>query len=711
MFRIELITHQSIFMSKELSQIIKFVFLSVLLTLAVGTPPNKLCATAVDLTEVESGTPISVDLNGADVSTSDFISCALTSFSRYVVWYTFDSMENIFVSASFCDTGRYSGNPSFYLLKGDCNANTCEALNDDACQSLGPAIEAPISPNTRYYLVLASTMPGEHEFYFELSHPEPITNDNCMSATPLVSGEVYIASVFTATYDTLGIGCPSLSVNSANVWFSFNSLSFNAVEISFCSNAFGPKRSNSDPIIYLLEGTCGSATCFQYNNDACGKLPSLSVPVSKFTDYLVSIGSVEATSPFSLEFTFNLTLVDDENDGNACSNSELIDSSNSMIVGSLVGAEVDPTSVNPASFDLSVCQDIDLFQNNVFYRFNSQTMNHLSINHCNLLGHSGTLAPVNFAIFTGSCEELMCVISRTDLCSIFGGEISIGIEQHTDYYIVVYGPAVEFMFELNLSFNMLNDRCDHAVEVHKGNLYSASLTRATADAPVFCFIPSSNVWYTFTTSATDAYVFISFCRNGAASAYDNFISLVTGDCRTASCVAFDDNSCGLAPELFTEVEKNTQYLFEIGGKGFKGDFTFYFDLLTENDLCETAEVITPGIISGSTKGSSIDAVSGVCGVPISPKGGNVWYQFDSEQFSNVTISTCAPEVAGKSEFDVEIFLYQGDNCANLNCVTGVDTKACGSSATLFAELLTFSTYFIAIGGASAGSFQFVLNLA
>ena len=401
---------------------------------------------------------------------------------------------------------------------------------------------------------------------------------------------------------------------------------------------------------------------------------------------------------------------------NSCSESEIIDSPITTVISTLIDAHIDLSTSSNANVDLSTCSALDILQASRFYQFNSEGMNTLMVDHCNVLGHFVNVEPISFAIYKGSCDDLVCVEHYGDLCGINGGEFSIAIEQHTDYYIAVYGPAVDFMFDLRLSFVLRNDNCENAIEVSRKNLYSSSAVHATVDGSTFCFVPSANVWYSFTTSATETHALISFCRHGAESIYDNFISLMKGDdCTSGTCVAFEDNSCGLSPELFIEVEPNTHYIFEIGTKGIKGEFTFYFDVVTAaNDLCEIAEDITPGIISGSTAGASMDTISGVCGVEISESSGNIWYRFDSGDKINVSISTCAPEVAGNTNFDIEIFLFSGFSCNVLMCVEGANIRSsadnCENGAFLTASLTPNTTYYVAISGGGAGDFQFLFSM-
>src|SRR3990167_1484409 len=260
-----------------------------------------------------------------------------------------------------------------------------------------------------------------------------------------------------------------------------------------------------------------------------------------------------------------------------CETSEYIDSAYETVIGTLIEAEINGTI---PSIDMSTCVEINHSQSSLYYSFNSAGMNHLMIDHCNVLGHFVNVDPISFVIYTGSCNNLVCVAAYADLCGIYGGEFGIELEQHTDYFVAVYGPAVDFIADLRLSFHLKNDDCVNAIEVRKVALYSSSSAHASLDG-VLCGNPSTNVWYSFTASNDDAFVLITFCRNGAEAIHDNFISLVKGDdCSSATCVAFDDNSCGLAPELYVAVEKNTSYLFEIGTIGTKGEFTFYFDLLS-----------------------------------------------------------------------------------------------------------------------------------
>lgn len=290
---------------------------------------------------------------------------------------------------------------------------------------------------------------------------------------------------------------------------------------------------------------------------------------------------------FSKSFLILLSLVAFALCSPACNDAETVDSPNQAIVGTLIDAEINGTS-STINFDFAACVEIDTSRNNAFYTFNSEAMNHIMIDHCNVLGHHANVDPISVVIFSGDCDNLVCVAAYADLCGEYGGEFGVNLEQHTEYFIGVYGPAVDFIFDTRLSFSLKNDQCENGIEVHEGQLYSSSSAHATIDGSTFCFVPSANVWYSFTTTEADAYVLISFCRFGADTIYDNFISLMRGDdCNSGSCVAFDDNSCGLAPELFVPVEPNTRYFFEIGTKGIKGEFTFYFDSLPTNQLEDT----------------------------------------------------------------------------------------------------------------------------
>ena len=123
-----------------------------------------------------------------------------------------------------------------------------------------------------------------------------------------------------------------------------------------------------------------------------------------------------------------------------------------------------------------------------------------------------------------------------------------------------------------------------------------------------------------------------------------------------------------------------------------------------NDNCGDAiEMNSGNTYSGSTIGSSLDAVSGSCGTAITT--GNVWYKFNSGANSQAIISTCSG--GGYSSYDGKLYLYSG-TCGALTCVYGMDDYCVNNGPELNLYILPNTDYMVAVGGWSAQTGTFTL---
>ena len=96
------------------------------------------------------------------------------------------------------------------------------------------------------------------------------------------------------------------------------------------------------------------------------------------------------------------------------------------------------------SLDLSACVGIDIYQNSLFYRFNSGYSNHLVL-------HGFTSDEIlTIALFTGGCDDLTCVYVNWDFCGD-SHDLAIVVEPFTDYWIGVLGAPCNFLIDYDLS--------------------------------------------------------------------------------------------------------------------------------------------------------------------------------------------------------------------------------------------------------------------
>ncbi|MFN8698658.1 MAG: T9SS type A sorting domain-containing protein, partial [Flavobacteriales bacterium] len=157
-------------------------------------------------------------------------------------------------------------------------------------------------------------------------------------------------------------------------------------------------------------------------------------------------------------------------------------------------------------------------------------------------------------------------------------------------------------FSANFTTGIANDVCSGAIVVGCGasvNGSTTTLNGATNDLmPTQCGAASpdatqtaNGVWYRY--AGNDQTVTASLCGSG----YDSRISIYTGSCGTLTCVAGNDDACGLQSEVsFNAFAGDDYYIMVHGFGGSTGTFTLNITCdelcFTPNDDCATAQPIT-----------------------------------------------------------------------------------------------------------------------
>ncbi|MBE2247577.1 MAG: hypothetical protein IAE67_09995, partial [Candidatus Competibacteraceae bacterium] len=248
-----------------------------------------------------------------------------------------------------------------------------------------------------------------------------------------------------------------------------------------------------------------------------------------------------------------------------------------------------------------------------------------------------------------------------------------------------------------------NDDCVNAIILSCNSTVTGSTALATADAIPTCdgSPGAPGVWYRFT--GTGQNMIASLC----GSLYDTRIAVYEGTCPALVCVIGNDDFCGLQSQVSFMANNGTvYYIFVNGWGGNTGDYTLTLSPDVSNDICSSAQLITPGTYTGSTVCTGND-VAPTC-FTTDGSGGGVWYRLTGTG-NSFTASTCNPG----TNFDTKIRVYSG-NCASLNCVTGNDDDgSCGFSG-LFSTV-NFCTssgvdYYILVHGFSSSEGNFELSL-
>jgi len=241
-----------------------------------------------------------------------------------------------------------------------------------------------------------------------------------------------------------------------------------------------------------------------------------------------------------------------------------------------------------------------------------------------------------------------------------------------------------------------NDLCANAVTITCGQSLAGTTVSATADNAGTCTTTNTQpgVWYRFV--GTGLLTSASTCTG---TTLDTKISVYTGSCGTFTCVAGNDDACGLQSTVnFNSTNGTVYYILVHQFSATGGTFNLAITCTepVANDVCANAiEIPCGGSAMGTTIGASADN-AGTCGTTNTQPG--VWYKFVGT--GNPTrVSTC-----GGATWDTKISVFSG-TCGSLVCVAGNDDACALQSAVDFTSTAGTTYYFLVHQfGATGGTF-------
>lgn len=170
------------------------------------------------------------------------------------------------------------------------------------------------------------------------------------------------------------------------------------------------------------------------------------------------------------------------------------------------------------------------------------------------------------------------IASNDDFCGL-QSQVSFNSDGTSTYIILVEGYdnlAGNFSMNINCIPTPQNDICSNAFLISCGDLVSGTTVDATPDTnesgDCGTSIDSPGVWYTITdNSGFESLITLDFCNGNTV--YDNKVSVFSGSCGNLTCVAGNDDFCGLQSRLsFTTDGFSTYYILVHGYNGLSGTF-------------------------------------------------------------------------------------------------------------------------------------------
>ncbi|MFZ1330642.1 MAG: T9SS type A sorting domain-containing protein [Flavobacteriales bacterium] len=190
------------------------------------------------------------------------------------------------------------------------------------------------------------------------------------------------------------------------------------------------------------------------------------------------------------------------------------------------------------------------------------------------------------SVFTGTCDELVCVGGNDDGTDCnYGSSYAFVAQDGVTYYVLVHGYEEETgTFDLELQcIEVPNDDCAGAIPIACNQTISGNTVPATLDNVADCVtgIAAPGIWYTFT--GVEGTVLLSTCETYS---YDTRMNVYSGSCGNLTCVIGNDD---VMPDVYcSEVafaaDANTTYFILM--QGYNGE-TGQFDLLMSCPSCGT----------------------------------------------------------------------------------------------------------------------------
>ena len=233
------------------------------------------------------------------------------------------------------------------------------------------------------------------------------------------------------------------------------------------------------------------------------------------------------------------------------------------------------------------------------------------------------------------------------------------------------------------------DVCTDAIRIEPdGEVVRGSTAFAAPDEGLdYCGSISSEastggLWYVFSGTGTVLQVSVG-------ASFDSQISLFAGECDSLTCIDGNNESqvsTASSLILFESSVDQTYYVLVHGVAPSRGEFALSVSEVTipENDSCEESAILEVGdLVTGSTFAatSADDFAFAQCGTTLggdSSAPGIFYSVVGTGQLLSVAIS---------ANYDMQLTIFEGDDCTNLVCVDGTE----GDTANLSAGSITFDS--------------------
>jgi hypothetical protein len=310
------------------------------------------------------------------------------------------------------------------------------------------------------------------------------------------------------------------------------------------------------------------------------------------------------------------------------------------------------------------CATTDVIQD-VWYQFNSG--NYMMPLQLNVGG--GSAGNIGVELFTacGAPVAGACLVNAL-------GTINVTVTANTTYWLRMFTRAnlgAPGTFTVCMSGTVpppppANDDCSNAIAIACGATVNGTTAGSTTvGQPSACGTYDGvqtigGIWYT--VIGDGGQITASLC----GSAYDTQIGIFTGSCGAFTCVAGNDDSCGLQSSVSWNSTNGTTYYIYVTGFGTASG-TFSLSMTCNgapvpppvNDVCANATVLSvnaaidcpANAITATTTGATQDGVTVGCDDTGGPYN-DVWFSFNSGNNIEIQYSIAWITMAGGTSIEL-----------------------------------------------------------
>ena len=578
-----------------------------------GTPPtNDECTGAISLTSNTSCNNDQYTLRYAAASAGLPAGCESVGV-HYDVWFSFTALSTTH-TVTISNLGSNITNPELQLYSGTCGSLTSIVCGATTLTGTGLTIG-----NTYFVRVsnIGSIPTSNLNSRFDIcvTHPpaSPV-NDNCSSATTLISGSTCsttTGNLYYATSNGPAGACGGATLTTTyDVWFTF--LAVNTAQ-TITVNNLGSRLTTATTYMEVLSGACGSLTSIGCQTVATtnGRRALTGLTVGNFYYVRIYVLLNPTASP-STDWNFNIC-VQHPPANNECAGATVLTPGATCINTASTLDVATASAAAPACFGATYWD--------VWFQYTasvvSQTITMSS------LGSNLTTANIRIQEYSGTCAGLVplgACVAGTTLTQV--GHIIGNV-----YYIRValIAPSINpsLVNSANNNFNICitnaaappsNDLCTGAISITSGTTctnISGTLINATATGGLAACgsATSPEVWYSFVAQSTYPVITLSSIGPNLTTASPR-IQLFSGACGLLTSLACTTNPMN----TFTAV----------GGAGLTVGNTYYIRITTNTLIAPVATgTYTFNICVTDPSGATLDYAKSYINITDGTVGGTI----------------------------------------------------------------------------------------